>query len=103
MTDRRADGAIQENNVTWERHAQTVGISLTVLALAALGTTMKDMYNSQIEQRKSLEVIQTSMSDLKDEVRDIRNRMAAVPTNREIDAKFDTVYRRLDNLEDERQ
>lgn len=96
-----ADVTSLENKVTWERHAQSVGISLTVLALAALGTTMKDMYNSQIEQRKSLEVIQTSMSDLKDEVRDIRNRMASVPTNREIDAKFETVYRRLDNLENE--
>jgi hypothetical protein len=103
MTDRRADGAIRENKVTWERHAQSIGISLTVIIVVAIGGTVRDMYNSQIEQRKSLEALNSSLTDLKEEVRDIRDRMAGVPTNRELDARFEAVYIRLDDLEDEKQ
>jgi hypothetical protein len=102
MTDRQVDQNTQENRVIWERHAQSIGISLTVIIVVAIGGTVRDMYNSQIEQRKSLEALNSSLTDLKEEVRDIRDRMATVPTNREIDARFDSVYRRLDDLENER-
>lgn len=101
MTDAR-----KENNVTIERHAQTVGIGLITLALAWGGSTMRQMYDAQIAQKVAIDNIQNSMVDLKADIKDVRDQLAEVdarfkdvPTNREVDARFDSVVQRLNSLE----
>ena len=93
--ERRKAGAM-------ERHVQSVGIGLITLVLAWVGTTMQGMYDSQIEQRAAIEDVRAQMGDLKSEVKDVRQQLAQLPTQREIDARFESMNRRLEALEDRR-
>lgn len=82
-----------------ERHVQTVGIGLITIALAWVGQTMREMYDAQIEQRAAIEEVRVQMGDLKAEVKDVRAQLAQLPTQREIDARLESINRRLDALE----
>jgi len=85
-----------------ERHAQTIGISLITIALVWVGATLRDMYDAQITQREAMLSMQTGMDEIKLELRDVRAKVIAMPTNREIDARFDAMGRRIDALERQR-
>jgi hypothetical protein len=42
------------------------------------------------------------MADIKTEVKDVRDKLAQLPTQREIDARFDALNRRVEALESRR-
>lgn len=91
--------ADKESKVTIERHVQTVGIGLITVALAWGGSTMRQIYDAQIAQKASIESIQNSMVDLKADIKDVRDQLANVPTNREVDARFENLTRRVELME----
>ena len=74
-------------------------IGLMTLALAWVGATLRSMYDAQIEQREAIEAVRADMTDLRTEVKDVRAQLGNVPTQREIDARFDSMGRRIDTLE----
>jgi len=84
-TNRRKVGAM-------ERHIQTIALGLITAALVWVGGTLQTMYDAQIEQR-------VAMDELKAEVKDVRTQLAQLPTQREIDARLESINRRLDALE----
>lgn len=86
-----------------ERHAQTIGIGLMTLALAWVGGTLRSMYDGMIEQKSAIEELHADMSDLSAQIRDVRGQLAQVPTQREIDARFDGLGRRIEALERRKQ
>lgn len=86
-----------------ERHAQTIGIGLMTLALAWVGGTLRSMYDGMIEQKSAIEELHADMSDLSVQIRDVRGQLAQVPTQREIDARFDGLGRRIEALERRKQ
>lgn len=90
-----------------ERHAQSIGIAVIVGLLFWGGRTLNRMYDAQIEQsgaisRQSLDInaVRAEMGDLKAEVKDVRQQLKQLPTQRELDARFETMSRRLDALEE---
>jgi vacuolar-type H+-ATPase subunit I/STV1 len=93
--DRRKTGAM-------ERHAQTVALGLITAILVWVGATLREMYDSQIEQRQAIDGIREQMADIKTEVKDVRDKLAQLPTQREIDARFDALNRRVEALESRR-
>jgi hypothetical protein len=82
-----------------ERHAQTVALALITALLIWGGATLREMYDGQIEQRAAIEEVRVQMGDLKAEVKDVRAQLAQLPTQREIDARLESINRRLDALE----
>jgi cell division protein FtsB len=82
-----------------ERHAQTVALALITALLIWGGATLREMYDAQIEQRAAIEDVRGQMGDLKAEVKDVRQQLAQLPTQREIDARLESINRRLDALE----
>jgi hypothetical protein len=85
-----------------ERHAQTVALALITALLIWGGATLREMYDAQIEQRAAIEDVRGQMGDLKAEVKDVRQQLAQLPTQREIDARLESINRRLDALEGRR-
>lgn len=85
-----------------ERHAQTVALALITAILIWLGATLREMYDGQIEQRAAIEEVRVQMGDLKAEVKDVRQQLAQLPTQREIDARLESINRRIEALEDRR-
>lgn len=84
---------------TMERHAQTVALALITTGLIWVGATLREMYDGQIKQRAAIDDVRAQMGDLKAEVKDVRAQLAQLPTQREIDARLESVNRRLDALE----
>lgn len=82
-----------------ERHAQTVALALITALLIWGGATLREMYDAQIEQRAAIEDVRAQMGDLKAEVKDVRQQLAQLPTQREIDARLESINRRIDALE----
>jgi len=82
-----------------ERHIQTVGIGLITIALAWGSSTMRQIYDAQLEQSLAIESIKASMVDLKADIKDVRGQLASVPTNREVDARFEHLNSRVIQLE----
>ena len=85
-----------------ERHAQTVALALITALLIWGGATLREMYDAQIEQRAAIDDVRGQMGDLKAEVKDVRQQLAQLPTQREIDARLESINRRLDALEGRR-
>jgi TolA-binding protein len=85
-----------------ERHAQTVALALITALLIWGGATLREMYDAQIEQRAAIEEVRVQMGDLKAEVKDVRQQLAQLPTQREIDARLESINRRIEALEDRR-
>lgn len=85
-----------------ERHVQTVALAVITAGLIWVGGTLQQMYDAQIEQREAIDAVRTEMGDLKAEVKDVRTQLAQLPTQREIDARLESINRRLDALEDRR-
>ena len=85
-----------------ERHAQTVALAVITALLIWGGATLREMYDAQIEQRAAIEDVRLQMGDLKAEVKDVRQQLAQLPTQREIDARLESINRRIDALERER-
>lgn len=84
---------------TLERHAQSIGIALLVLGIGWAGSTLRSMYDAMIESGPMTAEIQGDMAELTVELRAIRTELARVPTQREIDARFDALGRRVEALE----
>lgn len=82
-----------------ERHVQTVALALITALLLWGAATLREMYDAQIEQREGIEAVRVEMGDLKAEVKDVRAQLAQLPTQREIDARLDSINRRLDAVE----
>lgn len=82
-----------------ERHVQTVALALITALLLWGAATLREMYDAQIEQREAIEAVRSEMGDLKAEVKDVRQQLNQLPTQRELDARFETMSRRLDALE----
>lgn len=83
-----------------ERHVQTVALALITALLLWGAATLREMYDAQIQQREAIEAVRSEMGDLKAEVKDVRQQLAQLPTQREIDARLEAINRRLDALED---
>ena len=92
--DRRKTGEM-------ERHVQTVALALITALLLWGAATLREMYDAQIQQREAIEAVRSEMGDLKAEVKDVRQQLAQLPTQREIDARLEAINRRLDALEDQ--
>ena len=84
-----------------ERHVQTVALALITALLLWGAATLREMYDAQIQQREAIEAVRSEMGDLKAEVKDVRQQLAQLPTQREIDARLEAINRRLDALEDQ--
>lgn len=89
----------QENSMRWQSVVQTIGIGVMTVALAWAGGTLRQMYDAMIEQREAMTELRSDLTEMRGEVKDIRQQLAQVPTQREIDARFDAFGRRLDRLE----
>ena len=101
MTDPQHDP--RTNGHVLERHAQTIGIGLMTLALAWSGSTLRQMYDAQIEQKTAIAELHADMADISVQVRDVRGQLMQVPTQREIDARFDALGRRIEAIERRKQ
>jgi len=75
-----------------ERHLQTVALACITAGLLWVGSTMREMYDNQLKQ-------QVTMAEMSTQIKDVRQQLATLPTQREIDARFDGVTRRVDALE----
>ena len=93
----------QENSMRWQSVVQTVGIGVMTVALAWAGGTLRQMYDAMIEQREAMTELRSDLTEMRGEVKDIRQQLAQVPTQREIDARFDAFGRRIEALERRKQ
>lgn len=102
MTDQQPttqeDGR-QRRGLILEHHIQTVGIGLLTVALAWSGSTLHAMYDSMIESRAQMNDLASDLGEMRSEMTGIRQQLTQVPTQREIDARFDGMGRRIEALE----
>lgn len=82
-----------------EQHIQTIGIGLVTVALAWAGSRLHVMYDSMIESRGEMATLSRDLGEMRHEMTSIRQQLMQVPTQREIDARFDAHGRRIDALE----
>ena len=82
-----------------EHPIQTVGIGLLTVALTWSGSTLRAMYDAMIASRVQMTDLASDLSEMRAEMTSIRQQLAQVPTQREIDARFDSLGRRIDKLE----
>ena len=75
-----------------EHHIQTIGVGLITAALIGVGITLRSMYDAMIESR----ITELALAA---DVRALSARLDKVPTQREIDARFDGLGRRIEALE----
>ena len=85
-----------------EHHIQTIGIGLLTVALAWAGSTLHAMYDAMIESRGQMQELVADLGEMRAEMTSIRQQLSQVPTQREIDARFDSLGRRIDKLEQAR-
>ena len=98
MTDPLTTPA-QRRSLIAEHHIQTVGIGLLTVALAWAGSTLHAMYDAMIESRGQMQELVADLGEMRAEMTSIRQQLSQVPTQREIDARFDSLGRRIDKLE----
>lgn len=98
MTDSPTTPA-QRRSLIAEHHIQTVGIGLLTVALAWAGSTLHAMYDAMIESRGQMQELVADLGEMRAEMTSIRQQLSQVPTQREIDARFDSLGRRIDKLE----
>ena len=101
MTDPLTTPA-QRKSLIAEHHVQTIGIGLMTLALAWAGGTLRQMYDAMIDSRNQMTELSSDLAEMRVEMTGIRQQLALVPTQREIDARFDAQGRRIDKLEQSR-
>jgi len=89
----------QRRSLIAEHHIQTVGIGLLTVALAWAGSTLHAMYDAMIESRGQMQELVADLGEMRAEMTSIRQQLSQVPTQREIDARFDSLGRRIDKLE----
>ena len=93
----------QRKGLILEHHIQTVGIGLLTVALAWAGSTLHAMYDAMLESRGQMQDLASDLGEMRAEMTGIRQQLSQVPTQREIDARFDGLGRRIEALERHKQ